>query len=159
MLNLYWRLCFAIACLLISINLAAAPELDLRGKDQGIKLTQFKAKLIYLDFWATWCAPCRYSFPWMEQIQQKYRDAGLVIVAVSIDGDRNAIDQFLQQHKVSFTAVQDNHMHSANAFGVDAMPSTFLIGENGDILYRHRGFNNAGKKQLEEKIREFLKPL
>jgi len=141
----------------LSSNLVAAPELDIRGKDAAVKLSQFKNKLIYLDFWATWCSPCRYSFPWMEKMQQKYRDAGLTVVAISIDGKREVIDRFLQDNKVSFTVLQDNHMHSANAYGVDAMPSSFLIGENGEILYHHRGFNNASKEILENKIRAYLK--
>jgi len=133
-----------------------APALELRGKDADTTLGNFKAKLIYLDFWATWCAPCRYSFPWMEKMQEKYRDAGLVVVAVSIDGERQSIDRFLRDQKVSFTVVQDNHMHTANAYGVDAMPSTFFIGQDGKILYHHRGFSGADKNKLEQQIRDIL---
>jgi len=139
-----------------SIGAHAAPDFDLRGNDASVKLSNFKGKLIYLDFWATWCGPCRYSFPWMEEMQNKYRQQGLSVVAISIDGKRDVIDRFVQQQKVSFTVLQDNHMHTANAYSVDAMPSSFLIGENGDILFRHRGFNNADKNKLEAKIREFL---
>jgi len=150
--------CLTANALLPTAALAgnAAPALQLRGKDAGTQLSDFKAKLVYLDFWATWCAPCRYSFPWMEKMQEKYRDAGLVIVAVSVDGERKSIDHFLQDQKVSFKVLQDKHMHTANAYGVDAMPSTFLIGEDGKILYHHRGFNGADKNKLEQKIRDIL---
>ena len=146
----------AALLLLSAQGVTAAPAFDLRGNDAGVKLSDFKGKLIYLDFWATWCSPCRYSFPWMEELQQKYRKQGLTVVAISIDGDRKLIDQFLQQQHVSFKVLQDKHMHTANAYGVDAMPSSFLIGSDGKILYHHRGFNNAAKAILEQKIQEIL---
>jgi len=133
-----------------------APPFNLRGQDAGVKLSDFKSKLIFLDFWATWCPPCRYSFPWMEQMQQKYKAAGLDVIAISIDGKRDVIDRFVKHQGVSFTVLQDSHMSTSTAYGVDAMPSSFIINGQGEILYHHRGFNNADKSKLEAKIREFL---
>lgn len=154
--NLFLAIMLVAIVLASSSVCAAAPAFQLREEYNQVKLSDYKGKLIYLDFWATWCAPCRYSFPWMEQMQQKYGEMGFEVIAVSLDGKRDVIERFLKQQQVSFTVVQDNHMKTANAYGVSAMPSSFLIDGNGEIVFKHFGFNNTHKSILEQKIRELL---
>ncbi len=75
--------------------------------DEPLDLTQFRGKVVVIDFWASWCAPCRQSFPWLNEMQAKYRDRGLVIIGVNVDRERAEADRFLQQTPADFQIVYD----------------------------------------------------
>jgi len=127
---------------------------DLNGNP--ISLDSFKGKVIYVDFWATWCGPCRSSFPWMEKMYQKYHDLGLEIIAISVDGKKKVIEQFLKKNKTSYTILRDPKLKIASEYKVNVMPSSFLIERDGNIYFRHRGFNGRDKEKIEEKFRDLL---
>ena len=129
-----------------STHLNANPILD---KAQG-------AKLIYLDFWASWCGPCKASFPWMNQIQQDFADQGLKIIAVNLDNKRERADQFLKQHPAKFTVLFDPEARLAKKYKVQAMPSSFILDTEGKILYEHLGFKYHEADELRSKIQSFL---
>lgn len=149
----------AIFFLPLTISFASeqAPNVSLptlQGKT--VALGELKGQVVYVDFWATWCPPCRKSFPWMEQMHQRYKDLGLHIVAISLDQKRDIIDRFLKNHTASFTILHDTEGSSAEAFKVRGMPSSYLIDRQGNLRLSHEGFNDADKPKLERKIKQLL---
>lgn len=136
---------------------AAAPNLSLKTLDNAsVKISDLKGDVVYVDFWATWCPPCRKSFPWMEEMHQKYKDLGFKVVAVSLDTKRAVIDQFLEKMTTHFTIAHDPSGESANAFKVKGMPSSYLIDRKGNIHLTHMGFKSSDKSKLESEIKSLL---
>ncbi len=115
-----------------------------------------KAKVIWVDFWASWCAPCRRSFPWLNEMQSKYGEEGLEIVAVNVDKDRKLADEFLDQTPADFMVRFDPKGKLASKFDVQAMPSSFLLDASGKVLGRHLGFKLTDRDTYEEQIRKAL---
>lgn len=134
-----------------------APNLTLKTLDNAdLKISDLKGEVVYVDFWATWCPPCRQSFPWMEEMHQRYSDLGFKIVAISLDNKRDVVDQFLKTMTTSFTIAHDPGGESANAFQVKGMPSSYLIDRKGNIHLTHMGFNDRDKAKLESEIKDLI---
>src|SRR5277367_6815965 len=109
-----------------------APDAVLRGSDGAEqKLSSLRGKVVYLDFWASWCIPCRQSFPWMNDMQKKFAGQDVVILAVNLDAKTADVDAFLARYPASFRLAFDTEGASAKQFGVKAMPTSFLIGRDG----------------------------
>ena len=131
---------------------APAPELVLPGLKDPINLAQYKGKVVYLDFWASWCGPCKQSFPFMNQLQAKYGAQGLQIVAVNLDVNRADVDSFLAEVPAQFAVALDAKGETARRFDVKAMPSSVLVGRDGKVLVLHKGFRADDKPALEQRI-------
>lgn len=126
-----------------------APNFSLPTKDGVVSLSQYKGKVVYLDFWASWCKPCLKSFPWMNEMQDKYKD-DLVVIAVNLDNDRSEADKFLAKVDANFTVVFDPKASTAEQYQVLGMPSAYLISAGGEVLHSHVGFVPT-KKPIYEK--------
>jgi thiol-disulfide isomerase/thioredoxin len=133
-----------------SIAMAAPPAAD------ALDLSAYEGKVVVVDFWASWCVPCRRSFPWMNQMQEKYADEGLVIIAVNMDADAGEAEAFLRDYPASFKIVYDNDGALAGAFGVIAMPSSYVIDRNGNQVARHLGFKVKQQGEYEDLLVETL---
>lgn len=114
-------------------------------------------KVVLVDFWASWCAPCLHSFPWMNELQQKHAGDGLVIVAVNVDQDRALADAFLKKLPAEFRVEYDPAGTLAQQFGVENMPTSFLIDRAGRIRVRHAGFREKQREEREQEIESLLK--
>ena len=113
---------------------------------------QYPGKVVVLDFWASWCAPCRRSFPWLNAMHDKYAEQGLVIVGVNLDMERSDASQFLEEYPADFTIVYDENKDLARQFEVMAMPSTYVIGRDGRLAARHMGFKVKQQAEYEALI-------
>jgi thiol-disulfide isomerase/thioredoxin len=113
-------------------------------------------KVVLVDFWASWCAPCRRSFPWMNAMQHKYGSEGLQIVGVNVDKERVLADEFLAETPAEFELRFDPAGNLAEAFGVQAMPSSFLLDASGAVIATHFGFKTADAQSYEQEILEAL---
>lgn len=133
-----------------------APEFALPGVTANIALADFKGKTVLVDFWASWCAPCRKSFPWLNDMQKKYGAKGLVIVGVNVDTERALADNFLRKLPADFRVAFDTDGKVASIYQLAGMPSSFLIDANGDIKYRHVGFRSEDQAPYEARIRELV---
>jgi thiol-disulfide isomerase/thioredoxin len=130
-----------------------APDVELPAAVAAApKLSALKGKLVYVDFWASWCGPCRQSFPWMNEMQAKYGAKGLQIVAINLDAKRADADAFLAQLPARFGLAFDAAGASAKRFGVKGMPTSVLIGRNGEVLMVHQGFRDDERQALEAKL-------
>lgn len=123
----------------------------------AVTLHDGKAKLTYIDFWASWCGPCRQSFPWMNRMQAKYGPQGLRIVAVNLDAKSADAQAFLKEVPSSVTLAFDPKGESARRVGVRAMPSSVLLGADGRVLMQHAGFRAEDEAALEAQIAAALK--
>lgn len=108
---------------------------------------------VYLDFWASWCGPCKQSFPWMSQLQNQLRDAKLHVVAVSLDKQAQPMERFLKQFPGHVQVVWDPAAETAKRFEVKAMPSSFLVNPAGQVVWRHRGFHPSDGAAMLQAIR------
>ena len=135
---------------------APAPELNLPGLKEAIDLATLKGKVVYVDFWASWCGPCKQSFPWMNDMQAKYQEQGLQIVGVNLDAKRDDADRFLTQTPARFALAFDPKADSARRFGVKGMPTSVLIGRDGKVLAVHSGFREEERKDLEGRFASAL---
>lgn len=133
-----------VACLLA----AAAPA----QAEETLDLDQYRGKVVVLDFWASWCVPCRRSFPWLNTMHTTYADAGLVIIGVNLDMERSEAEAFLEEFPARFRIHYDVSKELAKAFDVVAMPSSYVIGRGGEILERHYGFKVAKQDEYEAAI-------
>lgn len=113
----------------------------------GVDLEALEGKVVVLDFWASWCVPCRRSFPWLNTMHDKYGDAGLVIIGVNLDNDPAEARAFLDEFPPRFRIHYDREKTLARQFDVVAMPSSYVIGRDGQVAGRHLGFKV--KKQAE----------
>lgn len=134
-----------------------APPIDLEALNGSrVQLRDFNGKLLYLDFWASWCSPCRQSFPWMSSIEKKYRDRGFEVLAINLDAKPVDAYKFLNQMPVQFRIAFDPKGLTPKSYSVKSMPTSFLIDRDGTILYRHNGFNNSSAVEIEKLIAQKL---
>lgn len=133
-----------------------APEFQLPAADKSIKLADYRGKVVLLDFWASWCGPCKQSFPWMNEMQSKYGAQGLVVLAVNVDQKREDAQKFLAEVPAKFTVVFDDKGTTPKAYAIKTMPSSMLIGADGMVKDVHRGFRGEDAAALEAKIRAAL---
>jgi thiol-disulfide isomerase/thioredoxin len=134
----------------------ASPDIDLPGSTGAQKLSDLKGKVVYLDFWASWCGPCKQSFPWMNDMQKKYGAKGLQVLAVNVDAKRADADQFLAQNPAQFVVAFDSKGEAPKRIGVKGMPTSVLIGADGKVLYVHQGFRDEERGELEGRLASAL---
>ena len=133
---------------------ASAPAFSLPGRTGTVSLDSLRGRVVYVDFWASWCDPCRRSFPWLNSLNERYAGKGLTIVAIDLDKDRRAADAFLEEFPASFLVAYDPAGRTAEAYRVSAMPSSFLIGPTGALLSSHAGFDPRKVDAIETSIQE-----
>jgi len=133
-----------------------APDFSLPGTQGEVSLAELHGQVVYLDFWASWCTPCRQSFPWMDAMQTKYGSRGLQVIAVNLDKEAAKRDEFLTATNPHFTIAYDPEGGVAENYEVMGMPSSYLIGRDGNIHYNHIGFREKDQGKLEQQILELL---
>jgi thiol-disulfide isomerase/thioredoxin len=129
-----------------------APPISLPGTGGVVDLAAFRAKVVYLDFWASWCGPCKLSFPWLNEMQARYGARGLQVVAVNLDRQRALADAFLAQVPAHFVVAFDPAGDTARRYDVAGMPSSVLIGADGLVLQQHAGFRDEDRAGREAAI-------
>jgi len=134
-----------------------APNIKLPTSTGEVDLSALRGKVVYLDFWASWCKPCLKSFPWMVEMKSTYVDQGLEIIAVNLDKDRKLADKFLRKLNVNFPVAFDPAGNTATQYKLLGMPSSYLIGRDGKLHASHIGFREKDKPLIEAAIRQLLK--
>jgi thiol-disulfide isomerase/thioredoxin len=133
------------------------PAISLGGADaQAIELAQLRGNVVYVDFWASWCGPCRRSFPWMNALHARYANQGLTIVGINVDKQRGDADRFLRDVPAAFKLAFDPQGAAPAAFGVKGMPSSYLIDRDGVVDLVEEGFHDEHRNAIEARIRALL---
>lgn len=143
-----------ILFLLLSQSLYAS-EVNTSRFSEMIK--PYQGKVVYLDFWASWCAPCRKSFPWMNELKNKFSSDQFMVVSVNLDADKELAEKFLSQIPANFPIIYDPKGELASEMKVKGMPSSFLISAEGKIISAHMGFTEKKKIRYEQEIKQSLK--
>jgi thiol-disulfide isomerase/thioredoxin len=135
------------------LSLAALPCLAPRAATlDRLDLDAYRGKVVLLDFWASWCGPCKESFPWMQRMAHDYADRGLVVIAVNVDHDRSLAERFLRDQQPRFAVYFDPQGQLAEHYQVNAMPSSLYIDRSGKIRYMHRGFVAGDREDAERTL-------
>ena len=121
-----------------------------------VSLKALSGQVVVLNFWATWCNPCLEELPEFERLQQRYGKRGLKILTVSVDGNIENVRSFVKKNDLRLTALWDQKKRLADAYNVDAMPSTYIIDRYGVVRYVHKGFSRAEFKRIEAEADELL---
>ncbi|MCH1931275.1 TlpA family protein disulfide reductase [Shewanella sp. A25] len=144
----------------LTASVQATPSLEhtvLNEQNQAVTLSEFKGKVVYVDFWASWCGPCRKSFPWMNEMQAKYQDRGLAIVAINLDPEKKDADGFLQKLPATFNVRFNPEGDVAKSFDLLGMPSSFIFDKQGNLVKSHVGFTPEKSQEYEQELVELLK--
>lgn len=121
-----------------------------------VALQSFRGKVVLLNFWATWCGPCREELPELGRVQEKFRKRGFAVVAVTVDNELENVRSFLKKYDLKLQALWDRRKKVAEAYGVEKMPSSYLIDRNGVIRFIHRGYSPEEFKRIEAEIDDLL---
>jgi cytochrome c biogenesis protein CcmG, thiol:disulfide interchange protein DsbE len=136
---------------------APAPALALpTAGGETVALDALRGKVVYVDFWASWCGPCRKSFPWMAEMQKKYGPSGFTVVAVNVDKKRPDAERFLQSTPAQFTVVYDPAGTTPSAWNVKAMPTSFVVDAKGNVAVIESGFRDENVAELEGRIKTLV---
>jgi thiol-disulfide isomerase/thioredoxin len=135
-----------------------APQFTLDSRaGSKISLAQYKGQVVMLNFWASWCGPCRQEMPLLENIYKKYNKMGFTLIGVNVEPDSKAAEGFLKQTPVSFPVIYDKDSTVSKAYDVSGMPSTVIIDRKGNIRVLHRGYKPGDENEYLDSIRTLVR--
>jgi peroxiredoxin len=164
--SVFWKRVFLGAMLTIyaasSVEAATvsgpAPDFTLKSQDgSNIKLSELRGQVVMVNFWASWCGPCRQEMPLLEQLYQRYQPMGFTLLGVNVEEDSSAANKVLKEIPVSFPILYDSRNSVSESYQVRAMPSTFLIDRDGNIRYLHKGYQPGYEQDYQQQIRELVR--
>jgi len=135
---------------------APAFSLPLLGDSVSVELNKLRGKVIYLDFWASWCGPCRISLPQIDELQRSLGSDKFEVLAINLDEKPDNAIRFLKRFPVSYTVLSDPTGKVAEAYQLPGMPSSFIIDQSGRISMSHTGFKKGDIKQIRNHIEKLL---
>ena len=151
---------FIFLLLTFSINPAAlaskAPVFELPGDSGSIALEAYQNQVVFIDFWASWCVPCKYSFPWLNQMQERYGEDGFKVIGINVDKDKAMAAKFLERVPATFDIAYDPEGEVADLYSLKVMPSSYLIDRDGNLVHAHKGFKTSDGSRMEDMIRKLL---
>jgi peroxiredoxin len=136
-----------------------APDFALQDANGAtVHLSDYKGKVVLLDFWATWCAPCKVEIPWFMEFEQQYKDRGFAVLGVSMDdGGWADVKKYIEKEKINYRILLGNDEVGGKYGGVDSLPTTFLIDRDGRVAAKHEGIEPAnGKDEIRDEIIRLL---
>jgi peroxiredoxin len=137
---------------------APAPQFTLGAKSgQNVSLAQYKGQVVMLNFWASWCGPCRQEMPLLESIYKKYNRLGFTMIGVNVEPDSNAANEWLKQTPVSFPILYDKESKVSKMYDVAGMPSTVIIDRAGKVRMLHRGYKPGDENEYLDSIRMLVR--
>jgi thiol-disulfide isomerase/thioredoxin len=134
-----------------------APQFTLDGRSGQISLAQYKGQVVMINFWASWCGPCRQEMPLLENIYKKYNKLGFTLLGVNVEPDSKAADEWLKQTPVSFPILYDRDSKVSKLYDVAGMPSTVIIDRKGNVRVLHKGYKPGDENEYLDSIRTLVR--
>ena len=137
---------------------SAAPDFSLAARDGGkVRLADLKGQVVMINFWATWCGPCRQEMPLLAQLNTKYEPLGFTLLGVNVEPDSAAAVTWLKGMPVTFPILFDTDSTVAGSFGVEGMPSTVFVDRKGQVRHVHQGYKPGDEARYADMIRSLVK--
>lgn len=161
-----WCAIVSVACASVVGQVSAAlpapgtvaPDFTLKSTSgHNVRLKEQRGQVVLVNFWATWCAPCRQELPELEKLQAQYGKAGFRLLAISVDEEARNADAMLRRLGLNMTTLHDRDKRVARRYDVDAMPATVVVDRKGVVRYVHRGYRSGYEKSYEKQIKELLR--
>ena len=135
-----------------------APDFALKGSSgQNLRLSELRGQVVMINFWASWCGPCRQEMPHLEALYQRYESLGFELLGINVEQDRRQADQMLRDIDVSFPILFDDGNEVSELYNVIAMPSTILIDRDGRIRHIHHGYKSGFEEEYQSQIRSLIR--
>ena len=135
-----------------------APDFTLKNlQGSNIRLSEYRGQVVLLNFWASWCGPCRQEMPLLDRIHQRYQDAGFAVVSVNVEGDQVPARALAQETGVTFPVLIDTNQQVSELYGLEAMPSSILIDRDGVVRYIHHGYQPGDEALYLKVVKQLIK--
>ncbi|MGD8908211.1 MAG: TlpA disulfide reductase family protein [Chromatiales bacterium] len=136
----------------------AAPDFTLKSRSgENVKLSELRGQVVMVNFWASWCGPCRQEMPLLDQLYRRYQPMGFTLLGVNVEEDSAAADKVLSEIPVSFPILYDSKNQVSERYQVSAMPSTVMIDRDGNVRYLHHGYQPGYEERYQQQIRELIR--
>ena len=155
-MQIFRRTWLALCAVAVSGLAPQAAQLPAAASTPALDLARFRGQVIVVDFWASWCKPCRQSIPWLNDLRARYGARGLVIIGVNVDAERADAEKFQRDVPIGFDVLYDPQGRLAEQFGVQGMPSSFVFGRDGKLAHTLLGFRETRRAEHETEILDLL---
>lgn len=140
------------------IKQSAAPDFTLKSvAGENLKLSEYRGEVVLINFWASWCGPCRQEMPVLSELHDKYKALGFTVLGVNVEEDSSKARKLLQELPVSFPVLLDNQSIVSKQYDVIAMPSTVLVDRDGNMRYLHKGYKPGLEDVYLQQVRDLLR--
>jgi peroxiredoxin len=137
---------------------SAAPDFTLKSASgENLKLSEHRGEVVLINFWASWCGPCRQEMPALDELHNRYRALGFTVLGVNVEEDSRKALEVLNDLKVSFPVLLDDRSSVSKLYDIVAMPSTVLVDRNGNIRYLHKGYQPGLEDVYLQQVRELIR--
>ncbi|MGD8784554.1 MAG: TlpA disulfide reductase family protein [Thioalkalispiraceae bacterium] len=137
---------------------APAPDFTLKSRSgKNLRLSDFRGQVVMLNFWASWCGPCRTEMPILENFYKRYSKLGFVILGVNTESDTSKANAYLRDIKVSFPILYDTSSKVSKLYNIKAMPTTVMIDRNGKMRFLHQGYKAGYEKDYKKQIKKLIR--
>jgi thiol-disulfide isomerase/thioredoxin len=157
-----WLASLVAGCLIISPAMAAvisgaAPDFTLKSAGgENLRLSEYRGEVVLINFWASWCGPCREEMPLLDQLHSRYRSLGFTVLGVNVEEDPHKAKELLKDLHVSFPVLFDDHSTVSRLYDIAAMPSTVLVDRNGNMRYLYKGYQPGLENIYAQQVRELI---
>lgn len=152
--------CLSFSAMLSTVNASAeiGPDFTLKSNQgKNIRLAELRGNVVMLNFWASWCAPCRKEMPLLDGLSDRYGAAGFILLGINVEKDGTAGDKIIKELGIKFPILYDSESKVSQAYNVDAMPTTVMIDKDGEIRYVNRGYRAGDENKYRKQIRELIR--
>lgn len=143
---------------LADISQGPAPDFTLKSSDgENLKLSEFRGEVVMINFWASWCGPCRQEMPLLDELYSQYQPLGFTILGVNVEEDSSKAKKLLKDIPVDFPVLFDNKSEVSKLYNVVAMPSTVLVDRDGNVRYLHQGYKPGYEETYQQQVRALIR--